>query len=168
MKLCYQNSSASVGASSAQYVLIILACLELQSFQNYVARLFSKEFKHPNSEIFYVFVCRVVMGYYFETKQDMHGTRELTEIPRSDPPVVHHGLLAETGGMKSSEYYTIELELHFSTIPLHHHMHQMHRQVYSSNVPFENKTGRLHRFREFVLYHSNRIYPEYLVAYERK
>lgn len=29
-------------------------------------------------------------------------------------------------------------------------------------------TGRVHRFREFVLFHGEQIYPEYLIAYERR
>jgi ketosteroid isomerase-like protein len=27
--------------------------------------------------------------------------------------------------------------------------------------------GRIHRYREFVIYHGDQIYPEYLVAYKR-
>lgn len=89
----------------------------------------------PN--LLYVFFCRVVLGCRIRTKDgktdlDDSGRRslwssqlrELNFIKGSSPPVIHHSLLAETG-------------------------------------------GKIARFREFIVFHGDRIYPEYLVAYRR-
>jgi len=92
--------------------------------------------EHPGVDLYYVFVCRVLLGHFVKTQDgksrlDGGGSiwssekRELCAIPGSKPPLLHHSLIAETGKM-------------------------------------------LMRFREFIVYHGDRIYPEYLVAYERK
>jgi len=91
---------------------------------------------HPG-DIYYVFVCRALLGYRIRTKDGTHDLdgstsrsiwssekRELTSIQGSNPPMLHHSLLAETG-------------------------------------------GKIARFREFVIYHGDQIYPEYVVAYQR-
>jgi len=92
-------------------------------------------FKHPG-QLFYVFFCRALLGFRIRTQDgskdlDNPGQsvwsseqRELAVVKGSSPPVLHHCLLAETG-------------------------------------------GKLMRFREFVIYHGDRMYPEYLVAYRR-
>lgn len=87
--------------------------------------------------LLYVFFCRVVLGCRIRTKDgktdldDSGGRsvwssqlRELNVVRGSSPPVIHHSLLAETG-------------------------------------------GKIARFREFIVFHGERIYPEYLVAYQR-
>mmetsp|Transcript_66098 Transcript_66098/g.158113 ORF Transcript_66098/g.158113 Transcript_66098/m.158113 type:complete len:555 (+) Transcript_66098:63-1727(+) len=90
---------------------------------------------HPGEPIFYVFICRVLLGHSIRTldgNTSMDGgrriwsspQRELAAIPGSQPPLLHHSLIAETG-------------------------------------------GKLKRFREFIVFHGERIYPEYLVAYQR-
>eukprot|EP00928_Gymnodinium_smaydae_P071327 TRINITY_DN5494_c0_g1_i1.p1 TRINITY_DN5494_c0_g1~~TRINITY_DN5494_c0_g1_i1.p1 ORF type:complete len:699 (-),score=67.15 TRINITY_DN5494_c0_g1_i1:383-2479(-) len=99
--------------------------------------LFDKTGMRHEGALYYVFFCRVVMGYYVRTSdgsKDMDntdksiwssGNRELSVIQGSSPPVIHHSLIAETG-------------------------------------------VRIQRFREFILFHGDRIYPEYLVAYKRQ
>lgn len=91
--------------------------------------------RHPG-DLLYVFFCRVVLGCRIRTKDgrtdlDRPGAsiwssehRELSTVHGSTPPIIHHSLLAETG-------------------------------------------GKIARFREFVVFHGDRIYPEYLVAYKR-
>jgi len=91
--------------------------------------------KHPGN-LYYVFFCRALLGSRIRTRDgrtdlDNAGRniwssekRELTTIMGSSPPVLHHCLLAETGGM-------------------------------------------LARFREFIIYHGDQVYPEYIVAYQR-
>ncbi|CAJ1340416.1 unnamed protein product [Effrenium voratum] len=90
--------------------------------------------QHPGN-LCYILVCRALLGCYIRTKdgdRDLDASRsiwssaqrELALIPDSNPPVLHHSLIAETG-------------------------------------------GRIARFREFIIYHGARIYPEYLVAYRR-
>merc|ERR1711943_146489 len=73
--------------------------------------LFREGVKHPEESIYYIFICRVVLGYFVTTKDgevDVHsrqpvfagaGKRELSTIPDLSPPVHYHALLAETGGM---------------------------------------------------------------------
>jgi len=99
---------------------------------------------HPGN-VLYVIFCRVVLGSRIRTQdgiKDMDSSpaavplggrrsiwsserRELATIQSSNPPIIHHSLLAETG-------------------------------------------GKIARFREFVVYHGDRIYPEYIVAYQRQ
>merc|ERR1712187_999400 len=91
---------------------------------------------HPG-KLLYVFVCRVVLGHLIRTKDGQTDfedvshrsiwsskSRELTTIPKTNPPLLHHSLLVEVG-------------------------------------------GKVARYREFILFHGDRIYPEYLVAYQR-
>lgn len=92
---------------------------------------------HPGT-VYYLFLCRVALGRYVETKQGgeealsvdekpVYATtarRELGYIPGLDPPLHYHSLLAELG-------------------------------------------GQIQRYREFVVFHDVRIYPEYLLAYRR-
>eukprot|EP00928_Gymnodinium_smaydae_P094618 TRINITY_DN7971_c0_g1_i1.p1 TRINITY_DN7971_c0_g1~~TRINITY_DN7971_c0_g1_i1.p1 ORF type:complete len:382 (+),score=24.73 TRINITY_DN7971_c0_g1_i1:76-1221(+) len=102
-------------------------------------RLYRQGVTHPRN-VFYVFICRVIMGYFVRGNtghpdeislddEDVNiyanaDRRELSTIPRSVPPTNHHGLLIERGSSIS-------------------------------------------RYREFVQFHDERIYPEYLVAYQR-
>lgn len=93
---------------------------------------------HPG-KVFYLFLCRTVLGRYVATKHGDAGTqdggggrvfatsdrRELGYIPQVSPPTHYHALVAELG-------------------------------------------GDIHRFREFVQFRDARIFPEYLLAYQRK
>jgi hypothetical protein len=92
------------------------------------------EATHPG-KVYYVLLCRVVMGQYVKTKDgatnlDTGGTvwavrnKELSEIKGTKPPILYHSLLAEIG-------------------------------------------GKVQRHREFLQYHKVRVYPAYLLAYER-
>jgi len=83
-------------------------------------KLFEKT-KHPG-KIFYVFLCRVVLGVPQKTKTGCSDVRECEAI--SGTNYLHHSLLAETGGI-------------------------------------------IARFREFIQFHGSRVYPEYLLAYQR-
>jgi hypothetical protein len=98
--------------------------------------LYNKTGARHEGDVFYVFICRVVLGCRVRTQDgstdlDKSGrsiwssqNRELSIIDGSSPPVIHHSLLAEIG-------------------------------------------GRISRFREFIVFHGDRIYPEYLIAYKR-
>ena len=35
------------------------------------------------------------------------------------------------------------------------------------DLPYDHLLGGLERFREFLTFHGNRVYPEYLITYER-
>lgn len=97
-------------------------------------KLLYSETRHPG-DVYYIFLCRVSMGFFVRTKDARTSVgdgrsiwssseRELAAIPGSNPPEYFHSLLAETG-------------------------------------------ERIARFREIMVFHSDRIYPEYLVAYHR-
>lgn len=101
--------------------------------------LFREGVRHPEEKIYYIFICRVVLGYFASTSDGEHvlggsrgervfagsGKRELSTIPGLSPPVHYHALVVETG-------------------------------------------GKITRYREFIQYHDARIYPEYLIAYKRR
>merc|ERR1712176_857333 len=69
--------------------------------------LFDKTNTKHAGNLFYVFVCRVVLGKCITTKNGKTTTdnsgiwssqnRELAIIPGSSPPVIYHSLLAEKG-----------------------------------------------------------------------
>jgi hypothetical protein len=100
-------------------------------------RLYGRFNRHQGS-VFYVLVCRVVLGYpartqevgqkatHMETRQALFpiGFRELAPIPGVTPPTSYHSLIAELG-------------------------------------------LKIGRYREFVLFHGEYVLPEYLLAYHR-
>jgi hypothetical protein len=100
-------------------------------------RLYGNSYRHQGS-VFYVLVCRVVLGYpartqevgpsarHMETGQGLFpvGFRELSSIPGVTPPISYHSLIAELG-------------------------------------------IKIMRYREFVLFHGDYVLPEYLLAYHR-
>jgi len=101
------------------------------------SRLYGEKNKHPG-RVYYLFLCRVVLGRFVATKTGGEGARslegqpvyatdarrELGYIPGLEPRVHYHSLLAELG-------------------------------------------GAIHRHREFVVFRDARIYPEYLLGYQR-
>lgn len=94
---------------------------------------------HPG-QLLYVFFCRVVLGCPIRT-QDGHTNMD---SPYDTP--------------MTSIWASSERELApilGSSPPVTHH-----------SLVAETG-GKLSRFREFVIYHGDRIYPEYLVAYQR-
>ena len=100
-------------------------------------RLYGSSYRHQGS-VFYVLVCRVLLGYpartqemspkatHMETRQALFpiGFRELAPIPGVTPPTSYHSLIAELG-------------------------------------------INIMRYREFVLFHGEYVLPEYLLAYHR-
>lgn len=96
-------------------------------------------------KVYYVILCRMLMGYVVRVKcvnakrKEMYNIdfpeapifatsdeRELAAIPSiTNPPIFYHTLVAERG-------------------------------------------GAIARFREICQFHSSRVYPEYLIAYSRK
>lgn len=99
-------------------------------------RLYGNSHRHKGS-VFYVLVCRVVLGYPARTQQAGKDAthmetgerlfplsfRELAHIPKLSPPKNYHSLIVERGqGL---------------------------------------------RYREFILFHGEYVYPEYLLAYHR-
>ena len=99
--------------------------------------------EHPK-DVFYVFVCRVLLGQSFETRTgDMScfatkNRRELKPIPNTSPPEPYHSLVARVcnHGLASGGC------------------------THSCRLKPD-------RYSEFVNFHDCRMYPEYLVAYHR-
>lgn len=104
-----------------------------------VAQLHNKLYRseHHPGDVYYLILCRVVMGYMDITQDGRISTRhrrsiwaqgadekELSTIEGIAPPIHHHSLVAETGGI-------------------------------------------LARHREFLQYHAVRVYPAYVLAYHR-
>jgi len=77
--------------------------------------------KHPGN-LYYLFLCRVVLGVPAVTKDPCDKARECEPI--SGTNYLYHSLVAETGNC-------------------------------------------IARYREFIQYHGSRVYPEYLMAYQR-
>ena len=100
-------------------------------------RLYGDSHRHRGC-VFYVLVCRVLLGYPARTQQAGQNAfhmetgeplfpvsfRELANIPNVSPPKSYHSLIVERGA------------------------------------------GHV-RYREFILFHGEYVYPEYLLAYHR-
>ena len=123
--------------------------------------LYKSAADHPG-DVHYVFLCRVAMGYTLRTRREKtHGgpgtfgtalddgatetggvfatkrNKELMPLPGIVPPIQHHSLLVET----------------------------CENGPVGSGRPICNgfasgcTTGRVHRYREIVVFHAEQIYP---------
>ena len=100
---------------------------------------------HP-ADVFYVFLCRVVLGEALETR-DGHDScfasrrnrRELKAIPGTSPSEPHHSLIARV----------------------------CNHDFVAGGCP-HGCCLKPDRFNEFVSFHASRTYPEYLIAYHRQ
>eukprot|EP00658_Telonema_sp_P-2_P017161 TRINITY_DN1663_c0_g5_i1.p1 TRINITY_DN1663_c0_g5~~TRINITY_DN1663_c0_g5_i1.p1 ORF type:complete len:575 (-),score=166.73 TRINITY_DN1663_c0_g5_i1:72-1796(-) len=101
------------------------------------ALLYPDPHPHPGS-VFYVLVCRVSLGQSVRTLTDGQNCRSMDDDSRVFP--VSYRELASVPGVSP---------------PVH--FHSLIAEV----------GGALARFREFVVFHSEYVYPEYLVAYQR-
>ena len=100
-------------------------------------RLNRKGCTHPGS-VYYAFVCRVSLGYYVSTKDGMTS--------------LAHG----------EQLFPITKK-ELATIP--HAANTTNSEKYHSLLA--ETGGQVQHHREFVIFHSDYTYPEYLVAYER-
>ena len=127
----YANYLADDAGKTDQYVV---------GDDKYDKRAYNSTIRHPNTNVYFLLLCRVVMGKYARKKecapgsinyeQPDHGEmcfpstpRELSPIKGSDPIVNYHSLLVEPSGG---------------------------------------------RYREYLSFDGNHIFPEYLIAYTRK
>ena len=95
--------------------------------------------QHRNGDVFYVFVCRVIMGNYLTTQD---GTSCQEEPARS---------IFANGSRR-------ELSLVRGVVPPHHH----HGLVVEPG-------RKIQRYREFITFHAEtNVLPLYLLAYERR
>eukprot|EP00966_Prymnesium_polylepis_P042198 980209-Prymnesium_polylepis.1 len=110
---------------------------EYDSHKMLHTHLFSNEFSHPGS-IFYLLVCRVALGHTVYTRTATNPVSIDT-----GEPIFPSGMDRELGHVPGSNppvnYHSLQVELG-ETITRH---------------------------REWVVFHHDFIYPEYLVAYQR-
>lgn len=110
--------------------------------------------KHPQ-DVFYVLLCRVALGYalhsfngevastdgqtpVYSKLHRGYDSRELSPIPGTSGDVLHHSLVIE-----KTPKHEIDEDWWYGE-------------------------SRVWRYREFVLTHSDRIYPQYLLAVKRR
>ena len=104
-------------------------------------RLYSRRHRHPGN-VFYIVVCRVVLGHHVRTTQS-------GKTAKSADTQKH--VFARDGG-NYRELATVP----GVPVPVHHH---------SLLVDAISVGGR---YREFIVFHSELIYPEYVIAYQRE
>ena len=103
-------------------------------------RLF-EHVRHPGG-LFYVVVCRVALGHFCRTQEGERMGPRTMDKPTSSvfPSLTNTRELAAVPGV---------------TPPVHYHA-------------LIAETGRtIARFREFISFHSEYVYPEYVLAYQR-
>ena len=137
----------------------------------------------------YILVCRVLLGHSIRTQETGRGAksmdsglpifpigfRELRTVDGVSPPVFHHSLVAEVrrvcfGSLTGTEIF----RLHMPPI--------VGIRCYPPTTTFSfimkpplQGTPRLpwqlgpmiNRYREFIVFHGEYIYPEYVIAYQR-
>jgi hypothetical protein len=100
-------------------------------------RLYAHNVPHPG-KVFYILVCRVALGHHVRTQQKGKDATS-TDTGRRVFPISFRELDTVAG----------------VSPPVHHH----------SLLADVMDVGQ--KYREFIVFHSDYIYPEYLVAYQR-
>ena len=100
-------------------------------------RLYAHGARHQG-KVFYILVCRVALGHHVRTQQ-MGRNATSTDTGRPVFPISFRELDTVAG----------------VSPPVHHH-----------SLLADNLDGGA-RYREFIVFHSEYIYPEYLLAYQR-
>ena len=107
-------------------------------------RLYSETVRHPD-DVFYVLVVRAALGYPVRTRQV--GQKAISMDTREQIfPINFRELSAVPGVMPPIFHHSLIAEL-----------------VSSGSVD----TGGLVRYREFVIFHSEYVHIDYLIAYHR-
>jgi hypothetical protein len=102
-------------------------------------RLYAQGARHHPGKVFYILVCRVALGHQVRTQQAGRDATS-TDTGRRVFPISFRELDTVAG----------------VSPPVHHH---------SLRAP--DPTPSQVRYREFIVFHSEYIYPEYLLAYQR-
>jgi hypothetical protein len=100
-------------------------------------RLYAHGARHQG-KVFYILVCRVALGHQVRTQQNGQGAKS-TDNGRPVFPISFRELST----------------VHGISPPVHHH--SLLADVMDSGA----------RYREYIVFHSEYIYPEYLLAYQR-
>jgi hypothetical protein len=102
-------------------------------------RLYAHGARHHPGKVFYILVCRVALGHHVRTKQAGRDATS-TDTGRRVFPISFRELDTVAG----------------VSPPVHHH-----------SLLAPDPTPSQVRYREFIVFHSEYIYPEYLLAYQR-
>ena len=140
---------------------------------------------HPGAGVQYMLLCRVVMGYVLRTKWpcdhgaqrrgtalDADATRdgtvfatrrhkELMPLRDTQPEIYHNSLLVETCDRGPVGHGRPACQ------GCCRGCRQPDGVCDGSIVGGCCTNGRIHRYREFVVFHGEQVYPEYIVAYKR-
>ena len=100
-------------------------------------RLYAHGAPHPG-KVFYILVCRVALGHHVRTQQSGKNAKS-----------------TDTGSPVFPISFRELSTVHGVSPPVHHH--SLLADVMGSGA----------RYREFIVFHSEYIYPEYLLAYQR-
>jgi hypothetical protein len=118
---------------------------QLSSISELHKRLYAHNVPHPG-KVFYILVCRVALGHHARTQQMLTQTmRENKASPIS----------TDTGRPVFPQTYR-ELDTVAGVSPPVHN-HSLLADIFGVGA----------RYREFIVFHSEYIYPEYLLAYQR-
>jgi len=99
---------------------------------------------HPG-DVFYILVCRVALGHYVRAKD---GNADSTSVDTGESVFASAG---NRGAGNRRELSTVA----GVPVPVHHHSFLV--DAYLRNM----------RYREFIIFHSDLMYPEYVIAYTR-
>eukprot|EP00931_Biecheleriopsis_adriatica_P101914 TRINITY_DN76962_c0_g1_i1.p1 TRINITY_DN76962_c0_g1~~TRINITY_DN76962_c0_g1_i1.p1 ORF type:complete len:1086 (-),score=173.25 TRINITY_DN76962_c0_g1_i1:126-3038(-) len=105
---------------------------------NELHKVLYKDVRHPG-HVFYVLFCRVLLGYPIVTKDGERDVRNGQSIWASRASSQRE-LATISGASRAVNHHSLIAET----------------------------GGRIARFREFMIFHGDRVYPEYLVAYRRQ
>ena len=106
-------------------------------------RLYSPSVPHPG-KVFYIFVCRVAQGYYMRTRQTHGDEKKPFKSADTDQPIFP----------KWNDRRELSPVLGIPAPHIPHHS-------------LLADVLHIFRYREFVVFHGDYIYPEYLLAYQR-
>jgi len=89
--------------------------------------------------VYYLFVCRVVLGIFIRTQSGDKDAKDLDEGIKVFATQKRRELAAIPGIIPPTHFHSLLVELGVNIL----------------------------RYREFIQFHSQRVYPEYLLAYQR-
>ena len=103
----------------------------------------------PHVDVQYILVCRVLMGACIETAAKGKGKGKNVQMIRKKPAPTRGNVWAKDNKELAQVIEHMEPPVHFHGMAVH------------------TSPDGLQRHREFLQYHQDRIYPEYLLAYHR-
>mmetsp|Transcript_41200 Transcript_41200/g.86243 ORF Transcript_41200/g.86243 Transcript_41200/m.86243 type:complete len:622 (-) Transcript_41200:969-2834(-) len=112
--------------------------------------LYSAESDHPEN-VYYMLLCRVSLGAFLRTKSVVHEGKSLLDAGAAEYVFDER--------FRAKPRFAKELSRIPNVDPVARH--------HSLVVEYGGDGYDVHRFREFVVFHGDYVYPEYLLAYKR-